>query len=228
MHYVAFAITDVNIRISASKTPVTDIPEVQEAAKQAINMALAHIKANPDVNYPESLGIGSYQAYRLIQGQHGADRPESASFMSATDALDYTSQFWSQLHDVKHDHHESFAHAVDRHWNNSSELVRLALRPTAPHIGRGWTPVVPDITLFTDREAVQFLEQRFDVFGEGEDAVSRPNIASRYIDDVSHAAAHRLATTPMRDLQKAKHRIAYIQDIAPYRDQVVIQLAWNL
>ena len=221
MHDMAFVITDVNV--NTTRGPEGDPPtsDLRQAAEQAVQMALDHIEQRQDGNYPESLDIGSYSAYAYIQGRRaGQYRPDSEHCTWA---------FWSQLRGRKEQEDDSLLdRVVAHHWRNSSRLIELALMPPhdVPH--REWFPIVPRVALFPDREPVQIFMQFLDVFGEDQDAIARPNIASRHLRMDSYSQAHHLARAPMDQLNQAQHRIEYIRAIEPYQDRIAIQLDWNL
>ena len=222
MHYMAFVITDVmtDVRPNTSAEPPTS--DIREAAHQAVQIALHHIEQRDDSddNYPESLDIGGYQAYAYIQGRYYGDyRPPSEECCWA---------FWSQRSGRKEQPLEILEQVMMCHWNNSSDLIKLALQspPAVPH--REWIPLVPQLVLFPDREPTQLVMQYLDVFGEDQDAFVRPNIAAQHLTMDNYSQAHHLAKAPMDALNRAQHRIDYVRAVAPYRDRITIQLDWNL
>ena len=67
-----------------------------------------------------------------------------------------------------------------------------------------------------------------DVFGDDQDAVIRPNHASRWLSTSEYVRAHHLAQQPMDDLRRAEFRVRYIRALAEIPRRICIQLDWNL
>ena len=87
---------------------------------------------------------------------------------------------------------------------------------------------MPELVLFPNREPTQIVMQYLDVFREDQDAFVRPNIAAQHLGMDNYSQAHHLAKAPMDALNRAQRRIDYIQEVAPYRDRITIQLDRNL
>ena len=222
MHYMAFVITDIKTRARPDNIPLPPMEHILKAAQRAIEIALNHIEKRDDTddNYPETLGIGSYQAYAYIQSRRAGEYKPDSNICAW--------EFWSQRSGRKEQPLEILEQVIMRHWNNSSDLIKLALQspPAVPH--REWIPIVPELVLFPDREPTQIVMQYLDIFGEDQDAFVRPNIAAQHLGMDNYSQAHHLAKAPMDALNHAQHRIDYIRAVAPYRDRITIQLDWNL
>lgn len=209
MHTCAFVVTTMR-RGNRRPTP----EELRKAAAETTEIAVDAIGRVGDHNRPETLSIGSYHQHGYIQG--GTPRPEDEN---------YSWQFWSE--NAGREENETVPdEAIKAHWNTTDAVLRMAISPEPP--GRHGRVITPDLLIVGFGDITEIGERYIDVFGDDQDAIIRPNHASKILGTSDYSHAHHLALQPIENLRRAEFRVKYIQALDECTGRICFQLDWNL